>query len=153
MTLVDERGAFLLDFNLENCTRAVKARPCRGRQASRVGESGLPKGMMLISRPADLLIPIWQWRGGTISTEGTIQRLRSALGPTCEKAGVGIRRWDDGVGSPTRGRRRPPIPAVADGQFRRRNSGPLTDRAAHLTTTTFDSTDGRAVEQCNAPTR
>ena len=37
--------------------------------------------------------------GGTISTEGTIQHLRFALGPTCEKAGVGIRRWDDGVGS------------------------------------------------------
>ena len=37
--------------------------------------------------------------GGTIPTEGTIQRLRSALGPTCEKEGVGINHWgwDDGL--------------------------------------------------------
>ena len=35
--------------------------------------------------------------GGTISTEGTIQDLRFALGPTCEKAGVGINHWDDGL--------------------------------------------------------
>ena len=81
---------------------------------------------------------------GTISTEGTIQHLQFALGPTCEKAGVGIRLWDDGLEVRPRGRRRPPIPAVADGQFRGRNSGPLTDRAAHLTTTTFGSTgDGQ----------
>ena len=41
-------------------------------------------------------------------------------------------------GTQLRGRRRPPILAVADGHFRRRNSEPLTA----LTTTTFD---GRAM--------